>query len=96
VNVPSKPLELINGIKITKLSNYGLIKTVSKNHETGTLYLDLSPHELNLSDETDISALRSNYVSVTPIETVRQLDHETLNAHIFDIIDHVWNQSVKR
>ncbi len=96
LNVPSKPLDAIKGVKITKLSNYGLIKAVNRNSDTNTLNLDLTPHDFDHNDETDIAALRSGYASVTPIETVKHSNHEGLITNINNIIQPVWDRSIMK
>ncbi len=96
LNVPSKPIEQLAGIKLTSLSNYGLIKKVIKNQKTSTLNLDLSQHDHKLDELSDIIAVRSNFASITPISSVKSLKDATLESHITDILGEVWHNSNKK
>ncbi len=71
INLPSLPLEEIQGIRITKLASKSHIDTVEEGHDGRKAYYWLVRQKLNknVAENTDIWAIEHGNISITPLNT---------------------------
>ncbi len=96
LNVPSRKLADIRGVRIGSLGSTGLIRTATAEHEQRTVSLDVTSEQPPPGSKTDVGLVEAGYASVTAIVGVRQDENPDLQASLMPVLQDTWLKSKLR